>query len=282
VRVTVLGASGFIGGALVRALAGRADAAVSASLRDPERAAALSAGSDVVVNLAGASIAGRWTAARKRAIAESRSALPHAYLDALRRVASRPSVYVSASAIGYYGTSRDATFTESSPPGHDFLADVCVAWEGEAERARELGMRVARVRTGLVLGRDGGAFARLQPVFALGLGGIVGDGGQWYSWIHLDDLIALYLHAIDEADGALDATAPEPVTNRAFTRELGRALGRPTPFPVPRAALALLLGEGAVLLTEGQRVLPEAALRAGFAFRYPTVDRAFANLCRGR
>lgn len=277
-RVTILGASGFIGRALSAALRARADTVVTASLRDPERAAQASAGSDAIVNLAGASIAGRWTEARKRAVLASRTTLPHAYFNALAGVTLRPAVYVSASAVGYYGTSRSATFTEASPPGDDFLARVCIAWEAEAQRAGTLGMRVACVRTGLVLGRGGGALAVLLPLFRLGLGGVVGDGEQWYSWIHLDDVVGLYLHVLDDHAGAFNATAPEPVTNRAFTRELGRALRRPTPLPLPTFAARLLLGEGATLLTEGQRVLPQAALDSGYAFRYASIDRALAAI----
>src|SRR5208337_1247700 len=154
----------------------------------------------------------------KRAIAASRVDLPRAFLSALERVERRPAAYVSASAVGYYGSSRSATFTESSPPGDDFLARVCVAWEGEAARARELGLRIAIVRTGLALGRSGGALAQLLPLFRLGLGGPVASGEQWNSWIHLDDLVGIYLLAIDGYAGTLNGTAPNPVTNRAFTR----------------------------------------------------------------
>jgi uncharacterized protein (TIGR01777 family) len=272
-NVTVLGASGFVGRALCRALAARGDAVRGISLRDPARAAAATAGSDAVVNLAGASIAARWTAAHRRAIAASRIDLPRAYLDALERIEPRPSIYVSASAVGYYGPSRTATFTEASPPGNDFLAGVCTAWEREAERARTFA-RVAIVRSGLALGRDGGALGRLLPIFRLGLGGVVASGEQWYSWIHLDDLVGIYLLALDRFTGPLNATAPVPVTNRDFTRTLGRVLHRPTPFPVPAFALRLALGPGETLLTEGQRVLPNAARDAGFAFRYPELEPA--------
>jgi uncharacterized protein (TIGR01777 family) len=277
-KVTILGASGFIGRPLAAALRARGDDVVEASLRDPARAAALSAGSDAVVNLAGAPVAVRWTASAKRAMRASRVDLPHAYLDALARGPDRPNAYVSSSAIGYYGTSPTATFVESSPPGHDFLAQLCVAWEAEADRAAALGMRVAKVRTGLVLGRGGGVLGRLLPVFRLGLGGVVASGEQWYSWIHLDDEIGIYLHALDGAGGVLNATAPQPVTNRAFTHALGRAVRRPTLFPVPAFAGTLLLGEGATILNEGQRVLPQRTLESGYAFRYPELDGALASL----
>ncbi|HEV8021473.1 MAG TPA: TIGR01777 family oxidoreductase [Candidatus Lustribacter sp.] len=277
-KVAVLGASGFVGTALAAALTARGDEVIAISLRDPARAAVATAGTDVVINLAGEPVVGRWTAERKRAIARSRVDAPHAFLDALQRTDRRPAAYVSASAVGYYGSSRDATFTESSPPGDDFLARVCVAWEAEANRARELGMRVVAVRTGLALGRSGGALAQLLPLFRLGLGGPVASGEQWNSWIHLDDLVGIYLLAVDGYDGILNATAPNPVTNREFTRALAAAVRRPALFPAPEFALKLIFGEGASVVTEGQRVLPAAALAAGYAFRYSNIREACASL----
>jgi hypothetical protein len=277
-KITLLGGSGFIGRALATALQGRGDTVQSVSLRDPARAAEAADGSDVVVNLAGAPVAERWTEDRKREIARSRIDVPRAFLSALSRASHRPSAYVSASAIGYYGTSRTATFTETSPPADDFLARVCVGWETEAAHARDLGMRVAIVRTGLVLGRDGGALGKLLPLFRSGLGGPVASGDQWYSWIHLDDQIGVYRLAIDGYDGVLNATAPAPVTNRDFTRALATAVGRPAFLPAPEFALKLAFGEGAYVVTEGQRVLPEATLAAGYAFRYPEIAAACASL----
>ena len=278
VRVTLLGGSGFLGRHVAGALWARGDEVVPVSLRDPTAAAARSADSDAVVNLAGAPVATRWTADHKREIAHSRIDLPRAYLTALARIETRPRTYVSASAIGYYGTSRTATFTEASPPGDDFLGRVCAAWEATADGAAALGMRVAKVRTGLVLGPDGGALAPLLPLFRLGLGGVVASGAQWYSWIHVDDLVGIYLHALDGVDGVLDATAPNPVTNRDFTRALARALHRPAVLPVPAFDLGLLFGEGAIVATEGQRVLPERTLASGYVFGYPQLDGALAAL----
>ena len=273
-RITILGASGFIGRHLIAALSARGDDVVTASLRDPARAAAASEGSDAIINLAGAAVSERWTDAQKRAIERSRVDLPHAFIDALKYVDRKPAQYISASAIGYYGTSFTATFTESSPPGSDFLARVCVGWEAQAARARELGMRVAIVRTGLVLGADGGALAKLLPIFKLGLGGVVASGEQWYSWIHIDDQVGIYLRALEGFDGVLNATAPEPVKNRAFTTALGAAVHRPTFLPTPAFAVSLILGEGAVVVTEGQRVLPEATLASGYRFSYPSIGAA--------
>lgn len=274
----MLGASGFVGRALVAALRARGDAVRTVSLRDPRAAAAATQGTDAVVNLAGATLAARWTATRMREIERSRVDLPRAYLAALAGHPSRPHVYVSASAVGYYGTSRSATFDEASPPGDDFLARVCIGWEREAQRAADIGMRVAIVRTGLVLGRDGGGLARLLPIFRAGLGGIVASGEQWYSWVHVEDLVALYLRALDRPNGVWNATAPEPVTNRAFTRTLGAALRRPTPLPIPAIGLQLIFGAGATLLCDGQRVLPRATAADGFTFRYATLASALASV----
>jgi uncharacterized protein len=278
-RVTILGASGFIGRHLAAALRARGDEVVEAGLRDPAGAATASGGSDVVVNLAGAPVAARWTAGAKQAMWSSRVDAPRAYLAALAGVNRRPAAYVSASAIGYYGTSRTATFTETAPPGDDFLARLCVAWETEADTAGSaLGMRVAKVRTGLVLGAGGGVLGKLLPIFRLGLGGVIASGRQWYSWIHLEDQIGIYLLAIDGAAGALNAVAPNPVTNREFTHALAAAVSRPALFPVPALAATLLFGEGAYVVTEGQRVLPDAARSAGYTFRHPTLDEALRSL----
>ncbi|MGB8267138.1 MAG: TIGR01777 family oxidoreductase [Candidatus Velthaea sp.] len=277
-RVILLGGAGFVGRHLGRALEARGDRITVASLRDPAAAAQLSSGHDAVVNLAGASVSKRWSAEQKTAIAHSRIDLPRAYLAALARVDAKPASYISASATGYYGTSRSATFVETSPPGDDFLARVCVGWETEARRAEELGLRVALIRTGLALGSDGGALAALLPLFGLGLGGVIASGAQWYSWIHIDDLVGIYLHALDGASGALNATAPNPVTNRTFTKVLGAALKRPTLLPVPAFAIELVLGEGATVVVEGQRVLPQATQRSGYAFTYPALDEALAAL----
>jgi uncharacterized protein (TIGR01777 family) len=154
------------------------------------------------------------------------------------------------------------------------LAGVCVGWETQAQRARDLGMRVAIIRTGLVLGADGGALAKLLPIFKLGMGGVVASGEQWYSWIHIDDQVGIYLRAIDGFDGVLNGTAPEPVKNREFTAALGAAVHRPTFLPTPGFAISLVLGEGAVVVTQGQRVVPEATLRSGYRFKYATIDAA--------
>ncbi|MBC5798485.1 MAG: TIGR01777 family protein [Candidatus Eremiobacteraeota bacterium] len=273
-NVTVLGASGFIGRPLVAALRQRGEAVTTASTREPAAAVSACDGADVVVNLAGEPVAQRWTADAKRAIRASRVDGTRAIVDGFAHLERKPRAYVSASAIGYYGTSEDATFTESSPPGTDFLAEVCAAWEAEADRAVAYGMRVTKVRTGIVLGRDGGALAKLLPIFRIGGGGRVGDGKQWYSWVALEDQIGIYLHAIDGVDGVLDATAPNPVRNAEFTQALAGTVRRPAIFPVPAFALRAMLGEGAQVVVRGQRVLPERTLATGYRFRYETIGAA--------
>ncbi len=277
-KITVLGASGFIGRHLCTALRARGDLVTTASLRDPVGAAAVSAEADVVVNLAGEPVAQRWTSNVKELIRTSRVDAPRAFLTELARQTTKPMAYVSASAIGYYGTSETAEFDESSAPGSDFLAEVCVKWEAEADHAAEFGMRVAKVRTGLVLGTDGGALAKLLPIYKLGAGGIVASGRQWYSWIHIDDQIGVYLHAIDGVDGVLDATAPTPVRNAEFTSALAKAVKRPAFLPAPKFAIGLVLGEGAVVVTDGQCVLPSRTQSTGYQFKYQTIDAALAAL----
>ena len=281
-KLLLLGGSGFVGKHLCAALQRRGDRVVSASLRDPEAAAEAARACDGVVNLAGEPVAQRWSAAGKERIVSSRTRAPHRFLEACRAAGIRLPFYVSASAVGYYGTSESASFDEGSPAGDDFLARTCVAWEAEALRARELGARVAIVRTGIVLGTDGGALQKMLPVFRLGTGGIVGTGRQWLSWIHIADVLGIFLAAIDRGEGAYDATAPNPVTNAAFTQALAEALHRPAVFPVPTFALRLALGEGADVVASGQRVLPKRTTEElGYAFIYPQLEPALADLLAG-
>lgn len=277
-KVALLGGSGFIGRHLAAALGARGDEVAIVSLRDLERAADLASSCDAIVNLAGEPIAQRWSANVKRRIEESRVALPHRFLDALSQRQRRSTIYVSASAVGYYGTSESETFVEESPPGNDFLARACIGWEREASRAQEFGMRVAIVRTGIALGTDGGALAKILPPFRAGAGGRIGSGRQWLSWIHVDDLAGIYLMALDGVPGPLNATAPNPVTNAAFTETLGSALGRPAKLPVPTIALRILLGEGAEMLLTGQRVLPRRTEEQGYEFKFAELTAALKNL----
>ncbi len=281
-NVLLLGASGFVGRHLAKALRARGDEITEGSLRDPPGAAELAADCDAVVNLAGEPISQRWNASVKLRVEASRVDAPRRFLDALTKRSRRCDTYVSASAIGYYGTSETETFVEESPPGDDFVAGVCVGWEREARRASELGMRVAIVRTGVALGTDGGALEKLLPPFRLGLGGTIGNGRQWFSWIHIDDLVRIYIMALDSApsgvEGPLNASAPNPVTNATFTNELAASLKRPASFRVPTFALRALLGEGAELALKGQRVLPRRTQQLGFHFRFSELRDALANL----
>ncbi|HEY9085110.1 MAG TPA: TIGR01777 family oxidoreductase [Candidatus Tyrphobacter sp.] len=276
-RVALLGGSGFIGTALATALRARGDEVSLLSLRAPRAAAAAASACGVIVNLAGEPIAQRWTPKIKRRILDSRTRAPRDFLEALAALPRTSRAYVSASAIGYYGSDPDATFDETSLSGNDFLARVCLGWEREAQGAEALGMRTACVRTGLLLGH-GGALAKMLPLFALGLGGRYGDGRQWYSWIHIDDAIALYLLAIDGLRGAVNATAPHPVRNADFAATLARALRRPAFLAVPAFALRLALGEGAQVILGGQRVLPKRAEELGFRFKFPELLGALKPL----
>jgi uncharacterized protein (TIGR01777 family) len=232
-----------------------------------------------VVHLAGAPVARRWNEQVKRELRASRVDATNALVDTLRRRDKRPRVLVSASAVGYYGSRGDEILTESSAPGGDFLARIAVDWEQAATAATALGIRVVTLRTGIVLGSGGGALKQMLPPFRLGIGGHLGSGRQWMSWIHIQDLVSLILFALASNDfsGPLNGTAPNPVTAAEFAKTLGRVLHRPVLFPVPRAALKLLFGEAADVLLSSQRVLPEAAHSAGFEFQYANLEPALAN-----
>lgn len=238
------------------------------------------AGFDAVVNLAGEPIADkRWTEARKRLLWESRVGLTSALVDYIAQAETKPQVLVSGSAVGYYGDRGDALLDEESAGGDGFSHRLCAAWEEAASRAAEHGVRVCVLRTGLVVGRNGGFLQRMLPLFRLGLGGRIGDGRQWMSWIHLDDHVAVTEYLIGNARmvGAFNATAPHPVTNREFTECLARLLNRPAPFPVPAFPLRLALGEMAELLLGGQRVIPKRLQQEPFRFRYEHLEDALRD-----
>ncbi len=237
-------------------------------------------GVDVVLHLAGESVAeGRWTAAQKAKIRESRVIGTRHLVEGIARAAHRPRVLVSASAVGYYGDRGEEELTEHSTPGDDFLADVCVEWEREALAAEKAGLRVVMLRTGIVLGH-GGALAKMLTPFRLGAGGPLGNGKQWMPWVHVDDMARLYLHAAitESIHGPMNAVAPYPVRNSEFTKALGRALHRPAFMPAPYLGLRLLFGEFAKVLFASQHVLPKVALDTGFQFEYPEIDAALRQI----
>jgi uncharacterized protein len=241
-------------------------------------------GVDAVIHLAGENVGTRWTAARKRRIRESRVSGTTLLSQTIARLRRPPPVLISASAVGIYGDRGDEILTEASSlgdPSSDFLASVCQEWEAAADPARAAGVRVVHPRFGVVLSPSGGVLSKMLLPFRLGLGGRVGDGSQWLSWISIDDAVGVIQYALerDTLQGSLNATAPDPVTNRAFTRTLGRVLRRPTPLPVPARALRLVLGEMAdETLLASARALPARLLQSGYEFRYPDIEGALRHV----
>ena len=285
-HVLVTGGTGFIGRPLCARLH-EVGHRVSVLTRTPDRARLPGAhcvdqleqvdAVDAVVNLAGASLFDRrWTPAYKRVLRTSRIGGTRRLLAWMAQQSRPPQVLVSGSAIGWYGPRQDTVLDETARPGEDFSAQLCRDWEAEAWQADTLGVRTCLLRTGIVLDRDGGALAKLLLPFRLGVGGPLGDGRQWMSWIYREDLVRLILWLIehDAARGAFNGTAPVPVINRDFARTLGKVLHRPALLPTPGIALRLALGEMAGLLLSGQRVLPAAALAAGFDYRHPELEGA--------
>jgi uncharacterized protein (TIGR01777 family) len=241
---------------------------------------AAAVGADAVVNLAGASIAeGRWTEGRKKLLRASRVETTRALVNALAKMAVRPRVMVSASAIGYYGSRGDEALSEESSPGTDFLSEVSQEWEAEAVKAEALGIRVVRARFGVVLAKHGGAFPRMMRPFQFGAGGRIGSGKHWMSWITLADVVAIVRFLLENgaARGAVNVVSPQPVCNSEFTRELAQALHRPALFPAPAFALRLALGEMAdALLLSSQRVQPAQLARLGYRFLHANLREALA------
>ncbi len=303
-KVAITGATGFVGSRLMECL--QADGhQVIALTRNPEQALRLFpaaafpnvevigftptesgdwqhalSGCNGVVNLAGEPIAeSRWTPERKQMILDSRKVGTQKLVEAIAQAASKPSVLVNASAIGYYGTSETATFDETSASGDDFLAHVCQAWEAEAQKVKQAGLRLVLVRIGIVLG-DGGALAKMIPPFKLFAGGPIGTGKQWFSWIHREDLVSLILQALTQTDfeGVYNATAPNPVRMAELSNTLGTLMKRPSWLPVPSFALEALLGDGAKVVLEGQKVLPKRTQAIGFQYQYPVLTQAIAEI----
>jgi uncharacterized protein (TIGR01777 family) len=301
-KVTVTGATGLIGSRLVARLRDRGDE-VTVLSRNPDRAreslggvqaiawdltsepapARALAGRDAVVHLAGENVAQRWNDETRRAIRDSRVSGTRNLVAGLRDSEPRPRALVSSSAVGYYGPHGDERVDESAPPGDDFLARVCVEWEREADAAVELGLRVVKVRTGVVLDRNGGALKTMMTPFKAGIGGPVAGGDHYMPWIHIDDVVRIYLAALDGDgwSGAVNASAPEPATNQQFSKALGRALHRPAIAPVPGFALKLLYGDMAQIVVTGQRAVPARTLELGYDFTHPDLDEALKAAVEG-
>jgi len=296
VNIAVTGASGFIGTALVRALLARGDR-VRALGRSPDRAgfpagveiakfdpngsadAAAFEGTDAVVHLAGETVAGRWTREKKNAIRDSRVRGTRAVVDSIAACAVKPRTLVCASGAGYYGDRGDEPLIESSAPGDDFLAQVCIEWEREAQRAQTLGVRTVSLRQGIVLGRDGGALREMLPPFRAFAGGPYGNGSQWMPWIHLDDVIALYLFALDRTlAGPINAVSPDIARSARLARAIGAVLRRPSFANAPGVALHAVLGEFASTLLASQLMLADAALAAGFTFGHEMLEGALVDV----
>ncbi len=276
-NIAITGASGFLGSRLKEHLRLERHTVKDISLRgdlSPDQLAGMTA----VVHLAGEPVAQRWTKDVRRKILESRREGTRKLVKALQP--NPPNVLVSASAIGYYGDRGDEILTEQSPPGDGFLCDVSKAWEEEALKAADFGVRVARLRIGMVLGPGGGSLEKMVLPFKLGLGARLGNGKQWVSWIHRDDVVSLISFVIREKTlrGALNATSPNPVTNAEFTKTLAKTLHRPAIFAAPPFALKLMYGDMAKVILESQRVLPEATIASGFEFQYPDLQGALLEI----
>lgn len=290
-HVVVTGASGLVGSALIAALRQRGTSVIAVS-RNPRAHAAASgvnwigwdgltdavAGAAGVVHLAGEGIVDqRWSESRKAALRSSRIERTRQVVEAIQESGEKPAVLVTASAIGYYGSKVERESSEAAPPGNDFLARLCQDWEAAAAAA---GVRTATLRLGIVLSTDGGALERLLMPFKLGLGGPIGFGRAWWSWVHIDDVVGVIMHALQNSgvEGALNVTAPHPARNADFSRALGRALGRPAFAPLPPLALKLMLGEGASVLLASQRIIPTRTLDSGYRFQHLEIESALKDL----
>jgi uncharacterized protein (TIGR01777 family) len=295
-RIAVTGASGLIGGALVPALAAQGHEVLRLVRREARAAGEVRwdpatgsidrpslEGLDSVVHLAGENIAaGRWTQTRKARLRSSRVGPTRLLAETLATLERKPRVLVSASAIGCYGDRGDSWLTEKEPPADDFLGRLSVEWEASAGPAAQAGIRVVHPRTGIVLSPSGGALAKMLPPFRLGLGGVLGSGAQFFSWIALDDVVGAIGHLLERGDlaGPVNVVAPVPVTNAEFTKTLGRVLGRPTVLPVPAVALRLALGEMADAVLASARVRPERLVATGYRFRFPELEDALRHVLR--
>ncbi|HKQ77635.1 MAG TPA: TIGR01777 family oxidoreductase [Blastocatellia bacterium] len=300
-KILITGATGLIGRAICQLLANEDSQIVVLSRRQPATIGLTGASSfrwepeaesppaqawdgvDAVIHLAGEPVAtARWTEEQKRRIRDSRVKGTRNLVAGMRVTPNPPKILISASAVGFYGDRGDEILNESSNPGADFLSDVCLNWEAEAARARDLGVRVALVRIGVALSSSGGVLEKMLTPFKLGLGGRLGGGRQWFPWIHIDDIVGIFHHALmtSSIDGPINGVAPGVVTNDEFTRELAAALNRPVFFPIPEFALRLLMGEIAEAIMSSQRVVPQVAPDTGYRFKYPNLRPALESLLR--
>jgi len=299
-RILLTGATGFIGTPLCNRLADAGHELVvlsrnaaaaketlpiaSETFEWPEMTALPPAeafeGVEAVIHLAGESVSGRWDEVKKRRVRDSRVNGTRSLVSVVEKLDQKPNLLISASAIGYYGDRGDDVLPEDVPPGDDFFAEVCSAWEREAQRAREFGLRVVNPRIGIVLGPDGGALGQMLPMAKLGLNGPLGSGQQWWAWVHRDDVIGLIVHALNtqELEGPVNATAPNPLRQAEFAKVLGKILHRPAFLPVPAFALKLMLGEFSNELLSSKRTLSKKAQDAGYSFKFPELEEALREV----
>ena len=302
-RIVVTGATGLIGKKLALSLVHRGDEVIIFS-RNAEKARSIFPkakecvawnyktpshwenyfkNSDAVIHLAGINLfSQRWNDSFKKKVLESREVSTKNIVEAIGKSSNKPSVFISASGIGYYGDSGDNILTEESPVGKDFLADVCKVWEREAAKIETYGVRSVRVRTGLVLSPDEGALKQMLPPFKYFIGGSLGSGKQWASWIHIDDIVGIYIHAIDNAKlkGAINAASPTPVRMQEFAKTLGHVLNRPSLFSVPKFVLKIVVGEAAEVVTASQRIDINKLLNSGYHFKFSNLEKALNNLLK--
>ncbi|MCC6549274.1 MAG: TIGR01777 family protein [Ignavibacteriaceae bacterium] len=299
-KIVITGGTGLIGGILFKMFSERGDQVYLFS-RNPDDAkrkipgaagylkwrgnnfdySAELEGTDAVIHLAGANVAGqKWNAAYKKEIFDSRIGSTRALVEAMKKLKNKPEVFVCSSAVGYYGDASEKELTEDTKPADTFLADVCLQWEKAAEKSEAAGVRSVQIRTGVVLSPKDGALKKLLLPFKLFVGGPLGSGCQWFPWIHADDIAAMYIYAIDKTSmrGAFNGAAPQPLRMSEFAAALGKVLKRPSLFPVPKFVLRLILGEGAAVTLASQKVIPKAIIKEGFKFKFPEIDAALRNL----